>query len=100
MPTVSIRRAKQSLLGKGFLIDEEQHHEESHWYYRLYLNGEPTQIETHISRRPSGSDIWENELKGMKHQLAFTSTNDLLDFLRCTMGQGRYLELLAENGIL
>ncbi len=100
MATVSIRKAKQSLLEKGFFEDEEKAHEKSHWYYRLYVNGEPTEIVTHISRRPDGDDIWQNEIRGMKLQLSFNSTNALLDFLRCTMRHDRYLEILTEQGVL
>lgn len=100
MATVTIRVAKKSLSDKGFLLDKEQEHEESHWYYRLYVGGEPTDIETHISRRNSGSDLRQIEITGMKTQMAFSSARDLLDFLRCTMPQDRYLEILTEKGIL
>ena len=100
MATVTIRVAKKSLSDKGFSQDEEQAHEDSHWYYRLYIDGEPTEIETHISRRNAGSDLRQLEISGMKAQMGFSNTRDLLDFLRCTMKQDRYLELLTERGIL
>jgi len=100
MATVTIRRAKQSLTDKGFSVDQEQEHEDSHWYYRLYVDGEPTDVETHISRRNPGSDLRQIEITGMKTQMGFNSTRDLLDFLRCTMRHNRYLELLTEVGIL
>jgi hypothetical protein len=97
MATVSIRKAKQSITSKGFSEDEEDHHEDSHTYFRLYIDGEPTQIETHISGRPDGDDLRNNELKAMKLQMGFNNSGELFDYLRCTMRKDQYIELLREN---
>ena len=96
MATCKITEAKTSITKKGFRIDEEDHHEGSHRYYRLYVDGEPSDIETHFSL--GNRDIHQTELRMMKHQVRLKTEHELLDLFKCPMSHERYLELLRQRG--
>jgi hypothetical protein len=98
MPTCTIRTARRALLDKGYNYDADSHHESSHSYFRLYVDGEATEIETHMSHRPDGDDLRINELRGMKVQMKFSSIGQLLDYFQCTMTHDAYLKMLRDNG--
>jgi hypothetical protein len=81
---------------KGFRIDEDEHHEDSHKHYRFYVDGEPSDIETHFST--GNRDITDYEIRRMKHQVKLKTQDELLALFKCTMSHDEYRALLLDRG--
>ena len=93
--TRKLGEAQQALSRKGFR-QVETHHA----YFVLHVNGQPTDIRTYSSHKPTGKDLYDNEVQGMKKQLKFQSPKELFQFIDCDISEEAYLVLLRERGHL
>lgn len=92
---ISSRIAKESLTKKGFYEDRASKHS----FYFLHYNGNKTSIRTQFSHG-SNEDIGDRLLSSIKSQLKLNSSNEVANFLKCTMSEVEYLEILKSKNLI
>jgi hypothetical protein len=95
MPTPSLRQVRKALSDKGYRKAENDHE-----YYWFYDGERQTGIFTKVSHRPDGSDLYQNEVSGMKRQMCMSSQKQFLEYISCTMSLAQYRAHLVQVGQL
>lgn len=90
---VDSEELKRSLLRKGFVTDETDHH-----MYRHQYNGRYTGVETKLSHG-SRYDIRDGLLGKHKRQMRFSSSKQVLDFAKCHISADDYNAILIRQNI-
>lgn len=90
--TVESNDLEQALKKKGF-----DSYSGDHKYYRLYVEGRATSIQTRVSHGPKHT-ISGGILDAVKKQMGLLTSRELHDFVRCPLTKDDYIGLLAKRG--
>lgn len=75
---------------KGFVMVEKGHHR----YLNLVVDGKKTAISTYLSH--NGQDYGPKLMSLMKKQMGFSNTQDMENYLNCTLSEKAYVKILRD----
>ena len=87
----SAQQTKQSLLKKGFKVDESHHH-----YLTYYYKGKMV-ARTRMSH--NNQDVNDFLISQMRKQCQLTK-NEFIDLINCPLDEKGYIESLKKSGII
>lgn len=92
MKTAKTKDLERSLIKKGFLKEDGDHH-----YYHLYVDDKKTTVFTKLSH--SKSEVDEFILKMMAKQVKLNK-KQFEDLINCPLSYEDYIKILTENKII
>ncbi|MBW0179189.1 hypothetical protein [Sediminibacterium sp.] len=91
MAIIDSKKARQSLLKKGFRLSDGDHH-----FYLYYYNGKVV-AKTKISHNDQEINDW---LISKMHKQCQISKSDFFDLINCPLDEEGYIEILKNKGLL